>query len=176
MRRYGTRRHRLSQNMGTLLIRPAAPRLAARHNLHHRSPTTRRSALSSALSHSIIHHIRLRLTSPAQIATLTGPGARWGPDSGYARIALWRDQSGAGGKLGSLGGGVSWQRHNRECPDPRRSHRYAFHRRGVRLGKGCNAEAERHGPTLGLACLRRSRGFHWSAHHCSTLGLQPNGC
>jgi hypothetical protein len=87
MRRNGTRRHRLSQNTGTILLRPAAPRLAARHNLHHRSSTTRRSALSSALSHTIIHHSRLQLTSKAQIATLTGPGARWGPDSGYEMLA-----------------------------------------------------------------------------------------
>jgi hypothetical protein len=62
----------------------SAPTLAARHKLHHRSTTTRRSAHKSVLSQSIISHIRLRLTSPAQMARSMGSGARWGADSDYA--------------------------------------------------------------------------------------------
>ena len=65
------------------LIRPTPPRLATRHNLHQRSPSSRRSALSSALSHNIIHHSRLLLTAKAQRARSISSGARWGPDSGY---------------------------------------------------------------------------------------------
>jgi len=51
--------------MGTLLLRLTPPTLATRHNLHHRSSSNRRSALSSPLSYSIIHHSRLRSKSPA---------------------------------------------------------------------------------------------------------------
>jgi len=52
-----------------LADRPSRPdRVAARHNLHHRSPTTQRSARTSALSHNIIDHICLRVTSKAQMA------------------------------------------------------------------------------------------------------------
>ena len=63
------------------------PRLTTRHNLHQRSPSTRRSALSSALSHAIIHHSRLLLTSTAQRARSMGVDARWGPDSSYEQNA-----------------------------------------------------------------------------------------
>ena len=65
-----------------------SPTLTTRHNLHHSSPTTRRSALSSALSHRIIHHSRLHLTSTAQRARSMGGDARWGPDSGYHQIEV----------------------------------------------------------------------------------------
>jgi len=62
----------------------SAPTLAARHTLLHRSTSTRGGAHKSVLSHSIIAHIRLRLTSPAQMARAIGFGARWGADSDFA--------------------------------------------------------------------------------------------
>jgi len=47
----GTRRHRLSQMMGAILLRPTPPRLATRHNLYHRSATTMGRSLEQSRSH-----------------------------------------------------------------------------------------------------------------------------
>lgn len=79
----GARRHRLGQDVGALLIGPAAAALAARHNLDHVLPSARGSALTSAPKQCLIVQPRLRHIMPVDTALSARRRATWDRDSGY---------------------------------------------------------------------------------------------